>query len=138
MSESLDNDPTLIAGGMGQAKGQRLTDQPTNPTDDNFRSLKIDSPTTARAINHAIRPPDYAEVPTSRLRAGVAIIMLGFDGETGGNGQHIRLLRKTRDPTSVVLSLFIRCCIMNDNTTKSSFQLKVLRSSQKINDNNKQ
>ncbi|XP_043523456.1 ras-related protein Rab-3-like, partial [Frieseomelitta varia] len=35
MSESLDNDPTLIAGGMGQAKGQRLTDQPTNPTDDN-------------------------------------------------------------------------------------------------------
>lgn len=34
MSESLDNDPTLIAGGMGQAKGQRLTDQPTNPTDD--------------------------------------------------------------------------------------------------------
>lgn len=33
MSESLDNDPTLMAGGMGQpGKGQRLTDQPTNPT----------------------------------------------------------------------------------------------------------
>ncbi|KZC08780.1 Ras-related protein Rab-3 [Dufourea novaeangliae] len=35
MSESLDNDPTLIAGGMGQAKGQRLTDQPTNPATTN-------------------------------------------------------------------------------------------------------
>ncbi|XP_058791507.1 ras-related protein Rab-3 isoform X2 [Phymastichus coffea] len=35
MSESLDNDPTLMAGGAGQNKGQRLTDQPTNPTDTN-------------------------------------------------------------------------------------------------------
>ncbi|KOX73420.1 Ras-related protein Rab-3 [Melipona quadrifasciata] len=41
MSESLDNDPTLIAGGMGQAKGQRLTDQPTNPTDDNSSIIKV-------------------------------------------------------------------------------------------------
>ncbi|XP_043261044.1 ras-related protein Rab-3 isoform X1 [Colletes gigas] len=35
MSESLDNDPTLIVGGVGQAKGQRLTDQPTNPANAN-------------------------------------------------------------------------------------------------------
>lgn len=35
MSESLDNDPSLIAGGAGQAKGQRLTDQPTNPVNAN-------------------------------------------------------------------------------------------------------
>ncbi|XP_018313322.1 ras-related protein Rab-3 [Mycetomoellerius zeteki] len=36
MSESLDNDPTLMgAGGMGQNKGQRLTDQPTNPANAN-------------------------------------------------------------------------------------------------------
>lgn len=35
MSESLDNDPTLMAGGMGQTKGQRLTDQPTNPANAN-------------------------------------------------------------------------------------------------------
>ncbi|XP_011138239.1 ras-related protein Rab-3 isoform X1 [Harpegnathos saltator] len=35
MSESLDNDPTLVAGGMAQSKGQRLTDQPTNPTNTN-------------------------------------------------------------------------------------------------------
>ncbi|XP_011175858.1 ras-related protein Rab-3 isoform X1 [Solenopsis invicta] len=36
MSESLDNDPTLMgAGGMGQNKGQRLTDQPTNPANTN-------------------------------------------------------------------------------------------------------
>ncbi|XP_076235625.1 RAS oncogene family member Rab3 isoform X2 [Calliopsis andreniformis] len=35
MRESLDNDPSLIAGGMGQDKGQRLTDQPTNPANTN-------------------------------------------------------------------------------------------------------
>lgn len=36
MSESLDNDPTLMgAGGVGQNKGQRLTDQPTNPANAN-------------------------------------------------------------------------------------------------------
>ena len=35
MSESLDNDPTLMAGGAGPAKGQRLTDQPANTTDNN-------------------------------------------------------------------------------------------------------
>lgn len=35
MSESLDNDPTLMAGGAGPAKGQRLTDQPVNPKDTN-------------------------------------------------------------------------------------------------------
>ncbi|KAK2585387.1 hypothetical protein KPH14_010062 [Odynerus spinipes] len=35
MSESLDNDPTLMAGSAGQAKGQRLTDQPTNPANTN-------------------------------------------------------------------------------------------------------
>ncbi|XP_012138893.1 RAS oncogene family member Rab3 isoform X1 [Megachile rotundata] len=35
MSESLDNDPTLLAVGVGQAKGQRLTDQPTNQASDN-------------------------------------------------------------------------------------------------------
>ncbi|CAK9818385.1 Ras-related protein Rab-3 [Anthophora quadrimaculata] len=35
MSESLDNDPNLIAGEVGLAKGQRLTDQPTNQTGDN-------------------------------------------------------------------------------------------------------
>ncbi|KAI4496109.1 hypothetical protein M0802_007976 [Mischocyttarus mexicanus] len=35
MSESLDNDPTLMAGGAGQAKGQRLTDQPANPSNTN-------------------------------------------------------------------------------------------------------
>ncbi|XP_034941844.1 ras-related protein Rab-3 isoform X2 [Chelonus insularis] len=34
MSESLDNDPTLMAG-TGQAKGQRLTDQSPNPTNPN-------------------------------------------------------------------------------------------------------
>lgn len=32
MSESLDNDPTLM-NSAGQQKGQRLTDQPANPTD---------------------------------------------------------------------------------------------------------
>jgi len=36
MSESLDNDPTLMgAGGAGQTKGQRLTDQPTNQANTN-------------------------------------------------------------------------------------------------------
>lgn len=39
MSESLDNDPSLMAGGgggAGPAKGQRLTDQPnTNPSNTN-------------------------------------------------------------------------------------------------------
>ncbi|KAF7987650.1 hypothetical protein HCN44_003513 [Aphidius gifuensis] len=35
MSESLDNDPNLMAGGAGAAKGQRLTDQPTNPSTTN-------------------------------------------------------------------------------------------------------
>lgn len=35
MSESLDNDPTLMAGGAGPTKGQRLTDQPPNPSNPN-------------------------------------------------------------------------------------------------------
>ncbi|KAG8039872.1 hypothetical protein G9C98_000601 [Cotesia typhae] len=35
MSESLDNDPALMAGGGGQAKGQKLTDQPANPSNPN-------------------------------------------------------------------------------------------------------
>ncbi|XP_076180174.1 RAS oncogene family member Rab3 isoform X2 [Ptiloglossa arizonensis] len=35
MSESLDNDPTLIASGVGLSKGQQLNDQSTNPANVN-------------------------------------------------------------------------------------------------------
>lgn len=35
MSESLDNDPTLMTGSGGQQKAQRLTDPTPNPSDTN-------------------------------------------------------------------------------------------------------